>query len=402
MSSSSKKRKIADERRVFQEKWEELYFVTAVGDISHRLICQKNIAVMKEYNMRRHYQTMHKDEYDGYKGEVRKEKLKGMKSSLCKQRSMLANINLSNKNAVRASFALSEMIAKSSRPFTKGLFIKEYLLKASDILCPNQKKLFEGISLSPNTVATRVTELAADVEKQLLATAKNFEGFSIALDESTVVSGTAQCAVFIRGVDCNLNVTEEFLELIPLKSTTTGRDDVFLALENCMKKHGLPWDKLVCLATDGAPAMCSSNVGVVGLVKKKLNSLEANEINFISVHCILHQEALCSKSLQMKEVMDLVVKTVNLIRSHGLNHWQFKSFLVDMDSEYGELLYHTEVRWLSHGKVLKRFFALRSEISLFMKMKNKAIPLLDDPTFQCSLAFLTDIRHHVNELNVKL
>ena len=214
------------------------------------------------------------------------------------------------------------MIAKSSRPFAEGLFIKECLLRASDILCPNQKKLFEGISLSPNTVATRVTELAADVEKQLLATAKNFEAFSIALDESTDVSGTAQCAVFIRGVDCSLHITEEFLELIPLKSTTTGRD-IFLALEHCMKKHGLPWDKLVCLATDGAPAMCSSNVGVVGLVKKKLNSLEANEINFISVHCILYQEALCSKSLQMKEVMDLVVKTVNFIRSHGLNHRQF-------------------------------------------------------------------------------
>ena len=277
-----------------------------------------------------------------------------MKSSLCKQRNTLANINLSNKNAVRASFASSEMIAKSSRPFTEGLFIKECLLKASDILCPNQKKLCEG--LSPNTVATRVTELAADVQKQLLATAKNFEAFSIALDESTDVSGTAQCAVFIRGVDCSLNVTEEFLELIPLKSTKTGRN-VFLALENCMKKHGLPWDKLVCLATNGTPAMCSSDVGVVGLVKKKLNSLEANEINFNSVHCILHQEALRSKSLQMKEVIDLVVKTANLIRSHGLNHRQFKSFLVDMDSEYGELLYHIEVRWLCREKVLERFFA---------------------------------------------
>ena len=101
-------------------------------------------------------------------------------------------------------------------------------------------------------------------------------------------------------------------------------------------------------------------------------------------------------------MVDLVVKTVNFIRSHELNQRQFKSFLVDMGSEYGELLYHTEVRWLSHGKVLKRFFALKNEISLFMKMKNKAIPLLDYPTFQCSLAFLTDITHHVNELNVKL
>ena len=63
-----------------------------------------------------------------------------MKSSQCKQRSMLASINLSNKNAVRASFALSEMIAKSSRLFTEVLFIKECLLKASDILCLSQKE----------------------------------------------------------------------------------------------------------------------------------------------------------------------------------------------------------------------------------------------------------------------
>ena len=224
-----------------------MYFVTAVGDISHCLIYQKSIAATKEYNMFRHYETMHKNKYHGYKGKVRKEKLKDMKSSLCKQRSMLANINLSNKKAVRASFALGEMIANSSRLFTEGLFIKDCLLKASDILCPNQKKLFEGISLSPNKVATRDTELAANVEKQLLATAKNFEAFSIALDESTDVSGSAQCAVFIRGVDCSLNVTDEFLDLTLLKSTTTGRD-AFLPLENYMKKHDWPWDKLVCWA----------------------------------------------------------------------------------------------------------------------------------------------------------
>ena len=104
----------------------------------------------------------------------------------------------------------------------------------------------------------------------------------------------------------------------------------------------------------------------------------------------------------MKEVMDVVVKTVNFIRSRKLNHRQFKSFLADMDSEYGELLYHTEVRWLSRGNVLKRFFALRNEIASFMKMKNITVPLLADATFQCNLAFLSDIAHHLNELNLKL
>ena len=119
---------------------------------------------------------------------------------------------------------ISEIIPKSLRPFTKGMFIKECLLKASEILCPNQKKLFEGISLLPNTVASKNTDLAANVEKQLLATAKDFEAFSIALDESRDSSGMAQCGVFIRSVDCQLNVAEEFLDFIPLKGTDTGHD----------------------------------------------------------------------------------------------------------------------------------------------------------------------------------
>ena len=269
--------------------------------------------------MRRHYETMHRNKHDACKGKVREEKVKQLKAGFCKQRSFIANMNQSNKDSVRASFVISEMIAESSRPFTEGLFVKECLVKASDILCPGKTKLFEGISLSPNTVASRITDLAANVEEQLVATAKDFESFFIALDESTDVSDTTQCAVFIRGVDCSLNMTEEFLEVIPLKGTTTGRD-IFQALEKCIDKYGLPWDTLVCLATDGAPAMSSSRIGVVGYVENKLNSLGTEKVNFVSVHCILHQEALCTKSLQMREVIDVVVKTVNFIRSRGLTH----------------------------------------------------------------------------------
>ena len=196
---------------------------------------------MKEYNMRRHYETMHRNKYDAYKGKVREEKVKQLKAGFCKQRSFLANMKQLNKDSVRASFAISKMITKSSRPFTEGLFVKECLVKASDILCPGKTKLFEGISLFPNTVASRVTDLAVNVEEQLVATTKDFESFFIALDESTDVCDTTQFAVFIRGVDCSLNMTEEFLELTPLKGTTTGRD-IFQALEKCIDKYkyGLP------------------------------------------------------------------------------------------------------------------------------------------------------------------
>ena len=127
------------------------------------------------------------------------------------------------------------------------------------------------------------------------------------------------------------------------------------------------------VATDGAPAICAENVGVVGLVKAKRKQLSLSG-PFTAVHCVLHQEALCGKSLQMKEVMSIVVKTVNFIRARALNHRQFTAFLSDLDTEYGELLYHTEVRWLSRGNVLRRFFSLRQEIALFMAMKDNDFP----------------------------
>ena len=68
---------------------------------------------MKEYvNMRRHYETMHRNKYDVYKGKVREEKVKQLKTGFCKRRSFFANMNQSNKDSVRASFVISEMIAK--------------------------------------------------------------------------------------------------------------------------------------------------------------------------------------------------------------------------------------------------------------------------------------------------
>ncbi|KAG6924592.1 GTF2I repeat domain containing 2 [Chelydra serpentina] len=291
--TSSKKRTVMEEKRVFQDKWENLYFFTEVKDKIQYLICQQTIAVPKEYNMCWHYDTMHREKYDGFTRKIREENVRQLKAAFAKQRNFFSGINKSSEDSVRASFVISEMIAKSSRPFTEGLFVKECLMKASEILCPDRKKVFEGISLSANTVACRITDLADNMQKQLIQISKDFQEFSVALDESTDVSDITQCAVFIRRVDCNLNITEELLDLMPLKGTTMGRD-IFQGLEECIEKAALPWNKLVSLAMDGAPSMCSENIGVVGLLKTKPNSLKTPGISFPSIHCILHQEALCS------------------------------------------------------------------------------------------------------------
>ena len=46
------------------------------------------------------------------------------------------------------------------------------------------------------------------------------------------------------------------------------------------------------------------------------------------------------KSLRMQEVMRVVVKTVNFVRSRGLNHRQFQQLMEEIDSQYGDLLYY--------------------------------------------------------------
>jgi hypothetical protein len=57
------------------------------------------------------------------------------------------------------------------------------------------------------------------------------------------------------------------------------------------------------------------------------------------------------------------VSAVKLIRSCGLNHRQFKVFLEETVSEYGQSLYCCEIHWISKGKVLQGFLSLLEETS---------------------------------------
>lgn len=47
---------------------------------------------------------------------------------------------------------------------------------------------------------------------------------------------------------------------------------------------------------------------------------------------------MCAKSLNFKEIMAVVVKTVNFILSRGLHHCQFQEFLKEIEAEYGKML----------------------------------------------------------------
>jgi len=76
--------------------------------------------------------------------------------------------------------------------------------------------------------------------------------------------------------------------------------------------------------------------------------------------------------------------------------------MTELDTQFNDVIYDCEVRWLSRGNVLKRFYYLRQEIETFMMHKNREVPELSDANWITDLGFLVDITAHLNTLNDKL
>ncbi|XP_014283679.1 general transcription factor II-I repeat domain-containing protein 2-like [Halyomorpha halys] len=133
--------------------------------------------------------------------------------------------------------------------------------------------------------------MAYDINTTLIDHMTGCESFSIALDESTALSETAQYAIFIRGVDKEFTATEEFLTLQSLKGTTTGEEvqKVFISL-------GL--SKLVGVCTDGATSMVGLRKGFIEISNEKATELNVQRDDLI-VLCSIHQQDLSSKSIRL-------------------------------------------------------------------------------------------------------
>ncbi|XP_066953326.1 general transcription factor II-I repeat domain-containing protein 2A-like [Macrobrachium rosenbergii] len=199
------------------------------------LVCNKQVSVLKEYNIRRHYETHHEEKYHHLQGQLRKEKINELLTGLKKRQSAFTRSREVSDAAVKASYLIANELVQASKPFSDGEFVKTCMLKAAEVVCPEERPAFANISVSRNTVADRVEDLSGDLGLQMNDKIKSFIAFSVAIDESTDVTDVAQLAIFIRGVDETLTITEEFLELVPMKDTTTA-NDIFSSLIRVLDK----------------------------------------------------------------------------------------------------------------------------------------------------------------------
>ena len=74
-----------------------------------------------------------------------------------------------------------------------------------------------------------------------------------------------------------------------------------------------------------------------------------------------------------------------------------------MGSDHQNILFHSEVRWLSGGEVLKRLYELREEVELFLTDKKSDLShYFQHNKWLARLAYLSDIFSYINELYLKL
>ena len=322
--------------------------------------------------------------------------------SNCKRQRLdkTGNFQQTDQKLTEASFVVSQIIAKQKKPHN----IAETVIKPSAlamtriVLGDKHEKSLKAIPLSNHTVKRRIAAMSEDIKEQVITEINKsaFGLFTIQLDESVDVSSVSQLMVFVRyAVDTF--VKEEILFCCAL-NTSTKASDVMEKVDHFFNENGISWNNLCGVCTDGAAAMLGSKSGFQALVQTKATGV-------MFTHCFIHREALASKTLPsgLQDVLNITIKTVNFVKNSALHTRLFRKLCEDMESEHKNLLYYTKVRWLSKGNVLCRVFDLRYELEIYLTdVKPELAFHFANAKFIACLAYLVDIFHSLNTLNLKM
>jgi hypothetical protein len=146
----------------------------------------------------------------------------------------------------------------------------------------------------------------------------------------------------------------------PLSERCTG-NGIFEAVNDCFTAEDISWANCVVFCTDEVVALTGHKKGFQAEVKQTGPHMNV-------IHCIIHREALASRDLEPKlhSMLEEAVKVVNYVKARPLNSRLFAVLCEEMQADHKPLLLHSEVRWLSRCKVLKRLVELK-EVHRFLQ-----------------------------------
>ncbi|XP_054469041.1 protein FAM200B-like [Anoplopoma fimbria] len=302
------------------------------------------------------------------------------------------------EEALRASYHVAHRIAKAKKPHTiaEELILPAAMDMVREVLGQSAADRLKTIPLSNDTVARRIQDMSCNIKEQTTARVQASPYYALQMDESTDIASHAILLVYVRHV-WDGDVQEQFLCSRDLP-TTTKAEDIFNTVDLYLSSVGLSWEYCVGITTDGAAAMTGKHSGVVKQILERAPDATWN-------HCFLHREALAAKDMVpvLDEAMKDVIKVVNHIKRSAKNSRCFSKLCKDLGSEHMQVLYHSEVRWLSRGKVLSRFYELKTEIATFLSENNSPYAeLFDNEIWLARVAYLADVFEHLNALNVSM
>ena len=111
--------------------------------------------------MRRHWEAEHRaSNFRSMSPAERKDAIDRLSGNLQKTTSFFRKQTAEADKIVRASYDVSRILARWMKPFSAGDFIKECYVAVVDSVCPEQRSVFETVSLSSRTVRRRIEEMS--------------------------------------------------------------------------------------------------------------------------------------------------------------------------------------------------------------------------------------------------
>ena len=125
--------------------------------------------------------------------------------------------------------------------------------------------------------------------------------------------------------------------------------------------------------------------------------------NLFSIHCVIHRRHLVAKKLsdRLHKSLQTVITAVNKIKGHALKDRLFHKLCVENDEDFKCLLFHTEVRWLSKGNCLRRFYDLFETVVEFFQDREPCLSV-ELEQIKHGVAYLKEIFSKFNEINLQL
>ena len=365
----------ASRERPYQDKFIELgfYYVTDRGVQKPQcVICYEVLSSesMKRNKLQQHLSSKHTVYKDRDRSFFERKLTALTNTRFDKQ----GKCHQTNERALEASYRVSLLIAKAKKPHTIGeeLIMPCAKEMVSLMIGEDMVSKLGIVPLLNNTVHRRICDTSEDITAQnVIAIKQSPWHAAIQLDESMDIASCAQLMVWVRFIKDG-GFVDEPLVCKSLETTTRG-DDIFTTIEAFYNKESLDFNKLIGSTTDGAPAMLGKHSGF----KAKLQQVAPHAF---MIHCMIRRQALAAHTMpeSLMNVLSQVIKIVNHIKASALNTRLFRLFCNEMDADHMNLLFHTQVRWLSRGNVILRVYKLCEELKEFLRtQKNEWVAMLD-------------------------